>query len=154
MAKPKKKLGLLIGLPIVLLLVAAGTAFGLAKTGIINIPGLSPKKKTKAIKVETKKKTRRAAKTPQENPIIASAAKVTINEQEGAMKLAESWNEIPTDKLLKVASQWSPGELAIVLKEMDPEKVASLLGAMPPKLSSIVSRSLKEVASKIPVKDE
>ena len=70
------------------------------------------------------------------------------------MKLAETWNEIPTANLLKVATQWTPRELAVVLKEMDPEKVAGLLSAMPPKLSSSVSRSLKEVASKIPVTDE
>ena len=44
--------------------------------------------------------------------------------KQGATKLAEVWDEMPADKLSKVTAKWKPDELAIVLNEMDPAKVA------------------------------
>ena len=147
-AKKKGGKGLIIG--IALVVVILGAVFGLATVGMINIPGVTPKKKPHPTPVakakpkppaQTKKEPEVVPPSDIEKPLSPDAIK------QGAAKLAEVWNEMPTDKLQKVIEKWKPEDLAVILAEMDPTKVADMLGAMKPDVASKVSLELKKIAS-------
>ncbi|MCE2766289.1 MAG: hypothetical protein LW628_05140, partial [Fimbriimonadaceae bacterium] len=96
-ANKKKKMMIIIGASVLVVVIAVGMVIGLALAGKINIPGLTPKKKAIA-----KSATKAAPK-----PVSAPKAKVelpkavaqkpteTIVDKQGAIKLAEVWNELP-----------------------------------------------------------
>jgi hypothetical protein len=123
----------------------------LATTGKINIPGITPKKKPTPVAAP---KPKPKIETTKEEPVVDTNTPETVQSPEsikqGAVKLAEVWNEMPSDKLTKVVSKWKPKDLAIVLNEMDPAKVAELLGSMNEKAASAVSLELQKVAAQIP----
>lgn len=150
-AKQKSKMGLMIGLALLVIFVGGGAVFGLAMSGKINIPGITPKKKPIAAAV-AKQKTVEPVIEPKEKKEEKVVAKPQTPEEikQGAVKLAEVWNEVPTDKLSKVVSKWKPSELALVLNEMDPTKAAEVIAEMDEKTASAVSRALRNVAADIP----
>lgn len=147
--KKKGKKGLIIGLALLIVFIAAGAVFGLAMAGKINIPGISPKKKV-APPADKKEKTKPKIQTKPKDPVVAddTPATKTIDKQ-GAQKLAEVWNEMPTDKLVKVIDKWTPNDLALVMNEMDSTKAADILGTLQPKKASEVSIELKRIASQV-----
>ncbi len=55
-------------------------------------------------------------------------------------KVAQIWNEIPTEALATMARQYKDPELARVLVHMDTEKAAQVLGTLEPKRAAEVSR--------------
>lgn len=143
--KGKKKTGLIIGLVFAILLLGGGAVVGLALAGKINIPGLTPKKKKPTPPKEEKKKPKIVV--PPKKVVPPPAKAPVMLTQQGAAKIGEVWNEMPTDKLLKVVGKWKPNELAVVLNEMDSVKVADLLGTMQPETASLISREMKRLAS-------
>ncbi len=149
-AKKKGNKGLMIGLILLVVFVTVGVVFGLAMSGKINIPGITPKKKPIPAAVAKPK----AAPSPKtETPAKAkdeSKTPVVTSVKQGAVKLAEVWNEMPTSNLVMVVEKWKPSDLALVLNEMDPAKVAEVLAAMKPKVASDVSEQLRAIASQIP----
>ncbi len=148
--KKKGKKGLMIGVILLVVFGGTGAVFGLAMTGKINIPGVTPKKK--AIPPPVAKKATKPV-VPEKEPEAAKDVKSVQSPEsvkQGAIKLAEVWNEMPTENLIKVVDKWQPSDLAIVLNEMDPEKVAQVLGAMKPEKASNVSQQLRSVAAQIP----
>lgn len=156
--KKKGKKGLIIGLVLLVIVIAAGAVVGLAFAGKINIPGLTPKKKpippAAATKADTKPKTTPPPKKP-DPPVDDTPAPTTkVVDKVGAQKLAEVWNEMPTDKLEKVVDKWKPDDLAVVLNEMDSEKAAALLAVLKPDKASKVSQELRQVASQVPLDAE
>ena len=149
MAEAKKKggKGLIIGIALVVVIV--GAVFGMASVGMINIPGVTPKKKPLPTPVaKAKPKPPVETKKEPDTPIDETAKPLSPDAiKQGAVKLAQVWNEMPTDKLGKVMEKWKPADLAVVLNEMDPTKVADVLGGMKPDVASKVSLELKKIAS-------
>ena len=145
-----KKL-LIIGLPLALVIVAV-----LGVTGVLRIPGLTPKNAKKnaaamyASKDDKAKNTVAAkpAKKPpapkKPAPIVSIPAK---DETKGAQALAAVWNEIPVADLQKITKTWKDQELVPVLAQMDTSLVAQLLAKFPPERASKLSKVLQEQAS-------
>ncbi len=150
--KPKKK-GLMIALIIVFVLLAtAGTVFGLAFTGKINIPGITKPKPKKVTKPKAKPAAKPKAKPkPKEEPTVAPVATNKVVDKEGCAKLAAVWGEMDAKALLKVSASWKAVELAPVLVEMDEAKVAELLAAMETKKAAETSREMRRLASIVPI---
>ena len=145
-----------IVLPILLL---GGGFVGLAITGIIKVPGLTPKKAKagslygeNAAKVYTEPKTEVVVTKPDETkPKVAPVVEVVKTDPEkGAKKIAQLWNNIPTVKLAELSKLYKDNELADVLVQMDPEKVAELLALLDAKRSAKLSKELQRVASVVP----
>lgn len=128
----------------IMLLVLGGGIFGAGKMGIVKIPGVSPPKKvqpgeaTKEAKPETKPKPAVKPKPAKAPPVVEAAPREPAVPEE--KKVAQIWNEIPTDKLQLVAAEYKDTELAKVLVHMDGEKAAEVLGALEPKRAAQVSR--------------
>lgn len=151
MAAAKKKggkKGLMIGVILLVLVISVGAAIGLAMTGKINIPGLTPKKKPIPAAVPTEKKKLPVDSTKKEPE--PEKAPAPTNTKQGAAKVAEVWNEMQTADLAKLIEKWKPTELAIVLNEMDAAKVASVLALMKPERASNVSLEMQKIAAQIP----
>jgi hypothetical protein len=147
--KKKGKKGLIIGLVLLIVFIAVGAVFGLAMAGKINIPGISPKKKVTP-PADNKSKTKPKLPTKPKEPVVADETPVVKTfDKQGAQKLAEVWNEIPTEKLVKVIDKWTPNDLALVMNEMDSTKAADVLGTLEPKRASQVSLELKRIASQV-----
>lgn len=142
-------------------LVIIGGFFGLALTGVVNVPGLSPRKAkapslygdgAKMYGDDKKDIEPVAAKEPAKpkEPEKPLAAPPEVDADKGNKKLAQLWNNVPTAKLADMAKAFDDTELADVLVKMDPEKVAELLTAMDPKKSAKLSKELQRVASLVP----
>lgn len=141
---------------VVPLLVLGGAFFGLAKVGVINVPGLSPKKAKPPVlygESKDKKDEKPAEKAPekpkQQKPPTPTKPPQPTDPEQGAKKLAGLWNSVSTDKLLEIIKQFKDNELAPVFVVMDPEKVSEVMSAMDPKRSATLSRELQKVASQI-----
>jgi hypothetical protein len=141
--------GLIIGLSVFFVLLAsAGTVFCLAIIGKINIPGITPKVKSKPTlaKKFNKKRVLPKITPPKRNaPIIPPS---TEDPEQGAEKLALVWNEMPTDKLKLVVEKWNPAQGARVLNKMDSERAAALLALLKPATASTLSQQMQILASK------
>ncbi|MBS1722941.1 MAG: hypothetical protein JSS66_08315 [Armatimonadetes bacterium] len=151
---PKKKL-IMVVVPV----VAIGTLLGLALTGVVSVPGLSPKKKSGAAlyaqgaaAYAEKKEEVPVAKAPEEPKQAPKPhAEVPASDAEaGAKKLAQYWNNVPTPKLVELSKGFSETDLALVLVKMDPEKVAEFLSALDSRRSAKLSKELQRVASLVP----
>lgn len=151
--KKKRKLGLIVGLVLLILFASAGAVVGLAMSGKINIPGLTPKKKPIAAPAAAKPKPKPKVQPKKEEtpPPADPPATTKVIDKVGAQKLAEIWNEMVADKLLKVTDKWEAADLAVVFNEMDPQKVAEVMALMKPETASKVSQELKQVASQVPI---
>ncbi len=153
-----KKL-IMIGLPVLILAVGAG----LVLTGVVNIPGLSPKKATakansayteaKDPKIDPKKdppaKVAEAKPKPPA-PKVDATVMIENKPEVGQKKLAKLWNEVEVSALKDMIKDWKETELAAVLIRMDAAKVAELLSALEPKRASALSRELAKQASLVP----
>jgi len=149
---------ILIIIPIALI----GVGFGLAKAGIINLPGVSPKAKSKSAglykeaedpKVAEKKpgsSTSTLTKKSLPPPTVKAELVTETKPEVGVKKLAKLWNEMEAPALVSLVKDWKDSELAAVLIKMDGAKVAELLSALEPKRASSLSRELQKQASVIP----
>lgn len=143
------KKAIFVIIPIVLI----GAVVGLAMAGVINIPGLTPKKAKPPVLYGDKdaKKTEEEAKPPKKEtpkePVVTTPKVEKPDVEKGAKKLAQLWNNMPTAKLAEVAKEFQDKDLAPILVAMDPEKVAELLGLLEAKRSAKLSKELQRVAS-------
>ena len=143
---------LFIALPV---LVLGGGFVGLAVSGVIKVPGLTPRKpKVQAMYGETpaapaKKETDApvAQKPPAKKEPIVTVATAKSDPEAGNKKLAQLWNGMPTPKLVALAKSFKDNELAVVLIKMDPEKVAEFLTALEPGRSAKLSKELQKAAA-------
>ena len=152
-AAPKKKgkKGLMIGLILLVVFGGVGAVLGLAMSGKINIPGVTPKKKPiPAAAATVKPKPPVVQPKKEDKPIETTKAPTAAENKLGYTKVAEVWNEMPIEKLSKIVDKWKPTELARILNEMDPTKVAEILGGMTPDKASNVSLELKAIAAQSP----
>ncbi|MBL8047746.1 MAG: hypothetical protein JNJ45_03595 [Chthonomonas sp.] len=145
---------IIIAIP-VLLLVAGGAVFGLAKMGKINIPGVTPKKPVAKTKGPVKPKVEVAKKEEPpkavEEPKPAPKPTHKIDPEKGAKKLAKYWNEISPASLVGIVKGWKPAEAARVVAAMDPEKASALLSQLDPKTLEIISREIQKQGSLVPI---
>lgn len=150
---------IIILIPIILL----GAGAGLALTGVINIPGISPKAKAKAAQLYGEAKDPVVAEKKTETPPVvppkketpkppkAEASLLVENKPEvGQKKLAKLWNEIEAPALISMVKDWKDNEVAGIFMKMDPAKVAEILGSLEPKRASAISRELQKQASIVP----
>jgi flagellar motility protein MotE (MotC chaperone) len=156
----------MIGVPVVILAIV-----GLGMSGIINIPGLSPKKKAKIAAAtytdkeekpakDSKPKEQVAKKDPPPKPKV-EVSQFTKDSKKGAEALAEVWNEVKVPELATITASWKEDDLAKVLAYMDTGKVAKFLeqiakGEEPkvkpnPTRASNLSKRLQELGSIIVV---
>lgn len=176
MAKPKKKgkKGLIIGLAVGFVLLSAGGVVGAAFMGLINIPGLTPKKQTASLYGEgddlygegtelatntedpgadsLEERTEEIKPEEIDEPEIKVTTPPEPEEPEtdpevGAKKLAKVWNEIKPDKLAPIVAEYKEEDLARVLTKMDASKVAKLMAELDPKLAARVSKEMEAQGS-------
>ncbi len=157
-----KKLMMII-IPLVL---ALGGAFGAAKMGMIQIPGITPKKKGATAMYGSDKdaaamygndKDKAPVVKAEEPPKVANKPPVEEKKEpefeldpvQGRKKLAKLWNAMDVDKLTAIATDWKDEDLAPQFLVMDPEKVALLLGKLDAKRASKISKLMQEEASKV-----
>lgn len=146
---------LFIVLPI---LLVGGGVVGAAFMGVINIPGLTPKKKMGAMAYGEKKDEKPAVEAADETKPTAKKEKpkpkpeqVSTNPTDpdaGVKKIAKLWNAMETENLAKLVKDWTDDDLAKVMLFMPNEKVAELLGTLEPARASKISRALKSLAQK------
>ncbi len=150
--KKKSKKALLIGLILLVAFGGVGAVFGLAMAGKINIPGVTPKKKPIPAASAAAAKPKAPIVQPKKEEKAKEVTKLLTpaEDKQGYAKVAQIWNEMPTEKLTKIVDKWKPSELARILNEMDPTKVGEILGAMTPEKASNISLDLKRIAAQSP----
>jgi hypothetical protein len=120
--------------PVVIIAVVLGLGF----SGMINIPGITPKKALKGAaanytqKGDPKPVAKLTQDPPKSPPVVESPKKdlppaPTKNPEQGAEALAAVWNEVKTPELILITANWKEDELVKVLLHMDGDKVAKLL---------------------------
>ncbi|HWA82950.1 MAG TPA: hypothetical protein VG820_05935 [Fimbriimonadaceae bacterium] len=147
--------------PVVIIGVVAGLGFA----GIIQIPGITPKKALKgAAAMYAQKDGKPVAKKetpPQPPPVdpkpkktppkkVATPAGPKKDPEQGADTLATVWNNIETPELLKIAAKWKDQDFARVLAHMNSDKVAEILQTMAqsdPIRASKLSRVIQDQGS-------
>jgi len=128
----------------VLPVVVIAAVLGLAFTGKINIPGITPKKpaatamyasdqsdkpvadKAKTPTPPSKPKPNQTASTSK-RPAKAPANGPSKDIEQGADALATVWNEIDTPELISISKDWKDPDLVRVLAHMDNDKVAAFI---------------------------
>ena len=90
-------------------------------------------------------------------PSLAKPVKATpkdsIDAQKGAERLADLWNQMDTETLVKIIADWKDPDLVKVLSTMDDGKVAELMTAIAkdkPARASKLSKQLQQLASVVP----
>jgi hypothetical protein len=143
---------------ILLPLILGAGAVGAALAGLINVPGLTPKKQTapgltggKPQEAQPAPSAKAPARRLQPTVKIETVAK---DAERGDKKLASLWNNLPADRLVRLASDYSDEDLARVVLAMDPEKAAELLAGLEPKRAALLSKKIQETASVVPARDE
>lgn len=144
------KKGLLIGsIGIFFLAGFGGGAFFAAQKGIIQIPGITPAKKS--AKKPEEKPTIEVAKKPKPSKPKEAPKKQkvepTSDPSKGVEAIAGVWAGLKPDQLLPIASRYKDRDLAEILLVMDARKTASLLALMPAERAAKLSRELQEQAS-------
>lgn len=141
---------------VVPVLVLGGAFVALAVIGVIKVPGLTRKQpKPPVLYSQDKKKDEKPPAEPPK-PVAKKAEPVKTPEGpktdpvKGAKKLAQLWNSVPTPKLVELCKGFKDSELADVMVNMDPEKVAELLAMLDAKRSALLSKELRKVASVVP----
>src|SRR5688572_23290132 len=120
----------MVAIPIVLVGALAGLAF----SGIIEVPGISPaKKKAKAaadyaetkdpndqmaLKKPAAKPPTEAEDAPAEPTAEVTAAVTEVKPELGAKKLGSLWNEVEATSLGEIVENWKDEDLSKVLVKM------------------------------------
>jgi hypothetical protein len=149
-----KKL-LLIGIP---LLAVISAVAGLAVMGIIKVPFLKGRPKDAKPTAGAKKPPQTAKPKPPPTPSTPkptlpakqTPSASTSDPAKGVKKVAKLWNEMEVAKLQELTADWTEPDLARVLAQMETEKVAELLAALPPKRASALTRAIQREASRVP----
>jgi hypothetical protein len=135
-------------------ILLGGGVVGAAMAGVINIPGLTPKKAKPAalygeptLPTVPPKDVKPAPKRPSPTVKVDAVAKDAVK---GAKKLASLWNNLPVEKLVELAAAYSDDELARVVLVMDPEKASELLAGLEAKRAAALSKQVQDKASIVP----
>ncbi len=153
---------LFIVVPILLI----GGALGAAFMGVINVPGITPKKtaaaksapeeqpatddeSTATDEVEDQQVSAdTGTQSPPAEPLRSAAQpKPNTDPEQGAKALAKYWDEIDIAKLIPITETYKESELAQVLYFMQKSKVAELLSSVSSDRAARLSRELQRLAS-------
>ena len=149
---------LIIAGPILLV----GGVLGAGFMGVINIPGLTPKKasaKAAAMYGEGKDLVAPIEDAVEEKPVAEAApadkpaVKIVADQgpktdpEKGARELAKYWGAIETKSLLGIIESFDDKELALVLSFMAKDKVAEILSKVEPLRAATLSKELRRLAS-------
>lgn len=129
--------------------IIAGTVLGLAFSGVIDIPGISPKKKpTKAAaKVEEK------PKVEEKKPVVKAKELEKApqgDSAKGEQAVAAIWNEMNVDKLKDITAKWEDDKLVPILRRMEPDKVVEYLGAIDAERAATLIKLIQKEAETAP----
>ncbi len=164
---PGKK-GLMIAIPLVLV-IGGGGFYGAAVTGLLKVPGITPKSKLGAknlygeagAKLYGEQKDPVVAKETPSAPVVpvrnAHLPKiepiVQTDEAKGAEAIAEIWGSIESPKLVLIAGDWTDEDLAKVFANLEVDKAAEVLSLLDPKRASTISALIQEQASVVMAKN-
>jgi len=158
---PNKKggKGKIIIILVVVLVLLGGGFFGLAFTGVVKVPGITPKSKlqrAQALYGEKKEEVKPAPKkvapkpSPENRPATPPTPAPKLDMEKGAAAVAEIWNALPPEKVVEMSKDWSDEDLARVLALMEIERTASILSLLPPKKASDLSERIQRRAATPP----
>jgi hypothetical protein len=144
------------------IIVIGGTTIGLGYAGVINIPGITPSKRTQvAVKPEEGKEAAKDTSgsaagvqeptqegsapesAPQEEPPPPSPPVEEPPPKDGTERLAKLWATMDAQKVAALVEKWKDGDVLLVLAKMDDEKLAEVLAALPPERALELSRGIK-----------
>jgi hypothetical protein len=146
-----KGVAMLVGLVVVGVLIA-----GMA--GVVNIPGLTPQKKTEATKEGQGKGGQSGSPQPQvkkerpKQPVPIVQIKKRAPESDpakGQDAVAQLWENLSADSLLAIVKDWKDPELAKILLKMDSEKVSALLEKLDSGRASKLTRAIQKEAERL-----
>lgn len=145
---------LLVVIPLLLI----GGVAGLGLMGIINIPGLTPKKKlgknlyaAEALYGEKKDVVaEKPKKKPKKPPVIARVEPPKPDLLKGAKKIAKLWNEMEPKQVIAIAKDWKELDFARVLSNMEGTKASAILAELEPARASKLSREIQKLAAQPP----
>jgi hypothetical protein len=137
---------------IVIPIAGIGGYFAASK-GMINVPGITPKKVVKkdpakdaAAKVEpTKKPKVKIQETPKQDPKKPEAPKE--DPAKGVEMVADVWSNLKPDQLAPIAARYNDKDLVPILLILDSKKTAQLLALMKPDRAEKLSREIQKQAS-------
>lgn len=144
------------------IIVIGGTTIGLGYAGVINIPGITPSKRTQTA-AQPKESEQSAKEAPSETPSGGQAATEGAKPEEppqqesppapqpakeappkdGTERLAKLWATMDAQKVAALVEKWKDGDVLLVLAKMDDEKLAEVLAALPPERALELSRGIK-----------
>jgi len=157
------KKGIIIGIAV---LVVGGGVVGLGIAGVINIPGLTPKKKAgknlygagaELLYGEKKDPNPLAVKKqpekPIEPPVHAKPEPPKPDALKGAKKIAKLWNSLEPPKVVEISKAWKDPDLALVLSNMEAERAAQVLATMDAGRAGRLSQEIQKIAAQPPATD-
>ncbi len=142
-----------LGIIIASVVVALGLVLGLGFTGVLKIPGITPKKSTANATQEDAPKEE-VAKTNQEtnsqspkakNPKTKNPDAPSPNSKDGSERLAKIWSLLDAETVGEILKGWSDEEAISVLTKMDDKKLAEVLSALPPERAAKLSQRIKNL---------
>ncbi len=140
----------------VVVVVIGGLFLGLAYSGKITVPGITPKKqaKTDPIKgqpaeekplgsvTEVKQPEEAIKNTPPPVSQPKSEEPPSI-QKDGTERVAKIWSSMDTDALVKLLETWEDGDALLVIAKMEDKKLAELLSALPAERAARLSKGLR-----------
>lgn len=140
----------------VVVVVVGGLLIGLAYSGTITIPGITPKKQAKSGSTEEQVAEEKPSgnvtevKQPEEvienTPPPASQPKAEEPpsiQKDGTERVAKIWSSMDTDALVKLLETWEDGDALLVIAKMEDKKLAELLSALPSERAARLSKGLR-----------
>lgn len=141
-------------------ILLVGAVLGAGFTGMINIPGVTPKKpaakaaemygESKEVAVEDAVPEEEPVQEEEEEeakPVVKTPEAPKTDPEKGAKELAKYWSSIETTSLLKIIDSFEDNELALVLSFMSKDKVAEVLSKVAPERAAKLSKELQRLAS-------
>lgn len=135
----------------VAVVVIGGLFLGLAYSGTITVPGITPKKQAKSNRAEeqpsgnvTEIKQPEAVIEPPAPLVPQPKAEEPPNiQKDGTERVAKIWSSMDTDALVKLLETWEDGDALLVIAKMEDKKLAELLSALPAERAARLSKGLR-----------
>lgn len=141
-------------------IVLGGVGIGLGYAGIINIPGITPKKApakvTPGAELADSKKSEVATPvtpivTPKPEPKVEAPQPEkpkVVERVDGTDRVAKLWAAMDSETLSKVLAKWNDGGVLAILAKMDDKKLAELLNTIAttdPDRAARISQGIKSM---------
>lgn len=125
--------------------LVGGAVVGLGLSGVVNIPGLTPKKKPTAV-AKADEKPKEAPKPKSKPKEEEAMPKVVGDPTKGYETVASLWNEMSTPKLIEISAKWRDEDLGPILLRMEPDKVVQFLGQIKPDRAAKLTKVIQKLA--------